>query len=202
MKYFYLFLTSLLLISNVTFSQDLIITEKGDSINCKIIKINTDYTYFTFMHKSDVRSTLLPTNKISYVKDFFKTAEVPASLVKASTPYKKYRINIFNGFSYRVAKIASNEPLEIREYLSELKSGYHFGADVGYFFSENIGAGIKYSNFNSKNERNNLRLENQQTGQVIVGKLADNITIQLFAPTFFGRFYSLNKKTIFLMIFL
>ena len=53
-------ITLLIVLVNSLYSQDLVVTKKGDSINCKITKVKKDHIYFTFKHKDEVRNTLLP----------------------------------------------------------------------------------------------------------------------------------------------
>src|SRR5699024_11256876 len=52
------------LLAKILYAQDLIVTDDGDSINCKITKVKADHIYFTFKHKEDVRSTLISVENV------------------------------------------------------------------------------------------------------------------------------------------
>jgi len=86
-----------LFISNLQ-AQDLIVTNSGDSINCKIIETTKDYVYFTFKHDTEIRNTLLPVNQItSQQKNYFSVSGVPENY-----PYKDifphFRIAVDGGW--------------------------------------------------------------------------------------------------------
>jgi hypothetical protein len=184
------------------YSQDLIVTEKGDSINCKITNIKTDYIHFTFKYEKEIRNTLLPIGQIHFYKqNFYSKSEVPSDKIKnIDGDYQKVRFTIYGGWSYRTAKVGDNVPSGLQEYIKELKSGYHIGGDFNYYFSENIGFGLKYSMFRSTNELNNIYIVDEN-GQGRTGKVKDDITIQYFGPTLSSSFSSSNKKPRFITEF-
>jgi len=184
-------------------SQDLIVTEKGDSLNCKITQTKSAYIHFTFKYENEIRNTLLPVGQIKYYKkDFFSKSEVPIDKIKnVEGNYQKLRIGIYGGWSYMTAKVSSKVPSAFQQYVKDLKSGYHLGGDFSYFTSENIGFGIKYSIFRTGNELDNIYAVDTVTGQVRTGKLKDDITIQYFGPTICTRISSANKKTHFISDF-
>jgi hypothetical protein len=195
---------SILLLSFTSLkSQDLIVTEKGDSLNCKITQIKTDFINFTIKYENEIRYTLLPVKQIKYYKkNFFSKSEVPFDKIKnVNGNYQKYRIGVYGGWSYLTAKVNNNVPSDFRQYVKDLKSGYHLGGDFSYFTSENFGFGIKYSRFRTMNQLDNIYTIDSLTGQVRSGILKDDITIQYFGPTFCTRVSSANKKTHFITDF-
>jgi len=159
-------------------SQDLIVTAKGDSLNCKITKIKPDFIHFTFKYENEIRNTLLPPGQIKYYKqNFYSTAEVPVDKIKnVDGDYQKVRFGFFGGWSYRTAKVGSDIPIQFQQYIKELKSGYHVGGDFNYFFSENIGLGLRYSIYRASNELSNVYIVDKN-GQGRTGKMEDDITI-------------------------
>ncbi|PIY02931.1 MAG: hypothetical protein COZ21_11605 [Bacteroidetes bacterium CG_4_10_14_3_um_filter_31_20] len=193
----------LVLFNNTAKTQDLIITAKGDSLNCKITKIKSDYIHFTFKYENEIRNTLLPVEQIKfYQKDFYSNPEVPIDKIKnVDCNYHKLRLGGYGGWSNMTAKVSENVPADFKQYVKELKSGYHFGGDFSYFTSENIGFGIKYSMFRTGNELNNIYAVDTVTGQVRTGKLKDDITIQYFGPILCTKISSANKKTHFISDF-
>jgi len=67
----------LIFIANSVYSQDLIVTNDGDSVNCKITKVETDNIYFTFKHNDEIRNTLLPISNVKIHQfNFYQTSAV------------------------------------------------------------------------------------------------------------------------------
>jgi len=194
-----LILTVLIFVSNSIFSQDLIVTNEGDSINCKITKVKTDNIYFTFKHKDEIRSTLIPISKIkTHQFDYFQTSEVPKDKVVGYENYQHFRIAINGGYSYQTAKVAESVPSDFKDYIKELKSGYHIGGDLTYFFTKPLGIGFKYYLFKSSNSVDNIYLEDTD-GNRTYGNMSDDLTISFIGPTFATRLLSHDKKNAFLM---
>lgn len=186
-------------ISLSVFSQDLIVTNEGDSLNCKITKLKKDNIYFTFKHKNEIRNTLLPLSKVKDHKfEFFQQSEVPKGKVIRYDNYKHFRFAFNTGLSYETAKISENIPPDFKDYVKDLKSGYHFGCDLAYYFSEPLGVGFKYIFFNTKNRLDNIYVE-YENGDRRIGKMIDNIKISFIGPTFSTRLLNSNKKNAFLM---
>ena len=132
----------LITIANSIYSQDLIVTNDGDSINCKITKVKDDNIYFTFMHKDEVRSTLLPISGVtSHQYNFYQTSEVPIEKVVGHKNYPQFRLALNGGYSYITVKLAESIPQDFKQYSKELKSGYHLGGDLTFYFSEMLGVG-------------------------------------------------------------
>jgi opacity protein-like surface antigen len=178
-------------------AQDLIVTDTGDSLNCKITKISNDYIHFTFRYENEIRNTLLSCEQIKfYKKEFFSVPEVPIGMIKnIYGDYQKIRLGVNGGWSYMTAKVSDAVPADFHQYIKDLKSGYHLGADFSYFSSEYIGFGLKYSLFRTKNEVDNVSATDPVTGQVRTGTLKDDITLHYVGPTLCTRLSSANKKT-------
>ena len=194
-----LILLLLIFISNAIYSQDLIVTNDGDSINCKITKVKQDNVYFTFIHKDEIRNTLLPTSDISfYQTNFYQTSEIPKNMVVGYKDYPKLRIAVNGGYSYLTAKISKNVPNDLKDYIKKLKSGYHFGCDITYYYSEICGVGGKCSVFKSSNSIDDIYVQDID-GSIRYGKMSDNLTSLFVGPTFSTRFLSNNKKNAFLL---
>ena len=109
-------LSLFLFVTKAVFSQDLIVTDEGDSINCKITKVKAENIYFTFKHKNEIRNTLLPMSKVKeHQFDFYKINEVPTGHVVREENYQHFRIALNGGYSYQTAKIAENVPADFKE---------------------------------------------------------------------------------------
>ncbi len=175
-------------------AQDLIVTNEGDSLNCKITKIKTDNIYFMFKYKDEIKNTLLPLGLVKFHQyNYYQIPEVPADKVVGNEIYPHFRAAINGGWSYRVAKPADNIPSEFEQYMKDLKSGYHYGLDLSYYFSEQLGFGFKYYNYHSKTEINNVYVT-LPNGSSQYGKMSDDISINFIGPFFSTRLLGDNKK--------
>jgi hypothetical protein len=80
-------------------------------------KIKKDNIYFTFRHKDEIRSTLLPVGEIKYYQlNFFKNSEVPRERVIGNRIYKHFRIALNGGYGYRTNKMSSTIPSDFSEF--------------------------------------------------------------------------------------
>ena len=102
-----LFLLTIFVIGSfVAHSQDLVITNEGDSMNCKITKVKNDYVYFTFKQQEEIRRTLLPTTSIKkYEYNYYATAVVPIDKIKMKEVFPRFRFSVFAGYSKMNAEI-------------------------------------------------------------------------------------------------
>ena len=189
-----LFLISMLtLIFGQSYSQDLIVTSKGDSLNCKITKLKPDYVYFSFNNNGNVASSLLPTADVTnYTYGYYNTGD-NASLSGASlADYRKFALSLDFGYSRRLAKTTENASSDYKDYINHLKNGYHFGGDLAYYFSEIYGFGAKFQIFKASNS-GTFYVENYGRANI-----EDNITIPFIGPMFFMR-YNIDDKKAFLI---
>ena len=75
-------------------------------------------------------------------------------------------------------KIPDNVSYGARDYLKKLKSGFNISFDASYYFTEIMGAGLKYDLYKS-------------SGSSQYGK--DNISISFIGPAFYTRIYNHSK---------
>jgi hypothetical protein len=175
------------------YAQDLIVTGKGDSLNCKITKIRTDNIHFTFKYKGEIRNTLLPVSEVaSYQTDYYQTEEVPSDKVSGNKIYPRFRLAVTGGWSYRIGHLPENVSPLVNDYLQELKSGFHYEAGLSYYFNEYLGAGFKYNEYLSSNS---------DDGSMGYGNLSDRIRINYIGPVLSTRFFNQTKKNCLLMDF-
>lgn len=132
-------------------SQDLIVTNSGDSINCKITKTAKDFTYFVYNKDSDTSVSLIASNQIaSQEKNYFETSELSEYYIKKET-FPKVRLAADIGGQFRTAKIYDELDDYLIEHYKQMKKGFHYDFQLGYFFYEQIGlellvSGQLYSN--------------------------------------------------------
>lgn len=188
-KIFTLF--SIVIFTISAYAQDLIVTNSGDSINCKITKVKKDYIFFTFLNEGKIANTIIA---VSSVKDYkFKHSKIMTINKKDLPGYcQHFRLALNAGYSYDLVKISDNNPSEFREYFTDLKSGYHLGTDLTYYLNQRIGVGLKYSFFQTSNEIN-IYLQNED-GTRRYGTMRDDITISFIGPTFSTRHFNAKKE--------
>lgn len=202
MKKATLFLLFLFSIGTI-FSQDLIITNEGDSINCRITKVESENIYFTSMSNNEIKNTLLNKNQIKKFtfNHFDKSAITKQNSIKLnsnSLKYSNFDIYFCGGYSYITAPIGSDVPSNLTSHLEELKSGSHLGGGIGIYFSENMGIGFRINQFKSSNRIEDYTLKFND-GTIGRGPLEDNIKTTLFAGSLNTRFYDKSKKNSFIL---
>jgi len=179
-------------------AQDLIITSDGDSINCKITKINAENIYFTFKHEDEIRNTLLPISQVEHHQvDYYGVAEVPVEKLENYKDYPRIRIALSGGLSFMTGKVSDDVPSDFRDYVQELKSGNNIGGEVTFFITETIGFGARYNLFSSSHQLDRIYIEDAD-GNVTYGKMSDDLKIKFIAPSFTVRLLNYNKKNAFL----
>lgn len=194
----FLALAFLFILANSIYSQDLIVTTSGDSINCKITKLKQENIYFTFKHKEEIRSTLLPMSNIKIHQfNYYQTSEVPKGKIIGFNNYKHVRLAINGGYSYHTASVGDGVPSDFNNYVNQLKSGYHIGGDFTYYFTEPLGVGFKYCVFKTSNSMDNI-YRTDSYGYTTYGKMSDDLTISFAGPTFSTRILNSNKTNAFL----
>ena len=105
------------------------------------------------------------------LKTHLKTVQTSSAFV---SPYK--------GGSQLLAKTADAVPTENKNYVSELKSGSHYGADVSYFVKPTWGLGIKFSQFKSANS--GIMSGTDQIGNLVLLSMEDNLTHTFVGASF------------------
>ncbi|WP_181307350.1 hypothetical protein [Rufibacter sp. XAAS-G3-1] len=175
-------------------AQDLIVTQEGDSLNCKISKIAKDRIYFTFVHKDEVRKTLLLKSLVKqYQYNYYATSAIPEDHKALYTQaYPRFRGGVSGGWSYRTASVAEGLDAAVKDYIQDLKKGYNLSADAAYYFSEQMGAGLRYSSYRASNEIENVSAT-RPDGTQVYGKMSDDITIHFIGPYFSSRMLNANK---------
>lgn len=143
----------------------------------------------TILKAQTTASNLAPKPVMAKTTDSLKKD----SIAKPVAPsFSKFRLGVSGGLSFLLAKISDQVPAESKDYVRGLKSGAHFSVDASYFWRGQVGLGLKYINFNSKNE--DTTFFDNGSGPSIQ-KIRDNITTQFIGPVLYSRYYSKNRKT-------
>lgn len=197
-KYLIVLLMTVVLTHSLS-AQDVIVTNEGDTLNCKITNIKSDNILFTFRYNGEIRNSLLPLSKVKfYQRDYYQKSEVPKGSTVGNKFYPHFRLAINGGWSYRIAGLPDNIQTELKQYLKGLKSGYDIGLDMSYFFSEQYGIGLKYSYDGAKNELSDIYVT-LPDGTIKTGMMSDDISINYVGPFFAMRYLNASQKNGLLM---
>ncbi|MEP0984171.1 hypothetical protein [Ekhidna sp.] len=153
-------LLTILIASHCAFSQDLIVTAEGDSIECKITRIGNDFIHFSVYGKSGVllmRSRLPLTQVQSYqqadpeeknekIDPLNKDEELPNKYEDLPVVYEEFlpasfRLSLNTGYTYQ---LGGYDGLP-NSYKKQLQSLWNVGAELSCFISDDVGIGAKYN---------------------------------------------------------
>jgi hypothetical protein len=178
----FLLILGIAFVSNLAVAQDLIVLLNGDSLNCRINKINKKSIYFSTVYNNEVHHTSMTKARLfEYRYGFYPKSEIPEDKARTSKGLAKLRFGIGAGYSYRIAKISNEVPSCYKSYVKKLKNGHHFDVNLTYFFGKSVGLGLQYAVFNTKNSEDDYVLSDGE-GNSISGKLSDNVSISFVGP--------------------
>ncbi len=207
-KLLYLFLGLFLCCLTSVDAQDLIVKTNNDSIQCKVIKQNSETVfYFTYTSGKEVinaiKKTELKEIKIDYyTKPATDTSNKPVatktnfSTNKLKTPFPGKRFGINCSASKIIARTPSGLNQEIYNYINELKTGNSISLSFNNYGKRNSGLGIQYMYFFSSNALKDIKVVVNNTP--IITSISDNITMQYFGLSYGVRnLVNNNNKKLF-----
>lgn len=203
MKLSRFFLTALFLSYFKLTAQDLVVTKKGDSLRCKIESEDAHFMHITIGNGPTQRKILMSYDLVRYseVNFYSKLEKTPSEdeyyAPRSNNSASKFRLMINGGLGYLTAKLSPSISPSLYDYYNDLRKGFTFNSALDYFFIPTIGAGISYSLFRSKNTLYPVSVLNTVSGQVLIGKLQDDITVNYIGPRFVLRYTSKNKNAVF-----
>jgi len=190
--------TIFLLATCSLFAQDLIVTGEGDSVNCRITKIQDGYVFFTYILNDEVKKTVLRKSQIkTYNYKFYDNTNKSMGYYERVHQERQLRINIDGGLSYLTAPISENIPSNLNSYMQDIKSGYQLNGSVQYFISENLGFGLKGLSMMTYNQLNGTLIN--INGSTLVGTLRDDILVVFVGPSISSRFLPKDEKNSFVL---
>jgi hypothetical protein len=162
-------------------AQDLIVTTKGDSINCEITKRQNGIVYFKYIKDNKVKATLISADQVVSTQAGYYARPISsaATAYRVKKDFNRWRYGIQGGYSYRMGKIGSNVSQSYRDYLNSLKSGFTIGGDLHYFVAESIGVGVVYGLNKHKAEVSTTR---------------DDITMHYIGASMLNRYLLANPQ--------
>jgi hypothetical protein len=175
-------------------SQDLLVTTRGDSIDCNITSVTEKYINYSFANdKGHEFDTQIPMNLVAEYQRRYFALQRREKLYPGLSDLKNFRVTVYGGFSKRLGKLDPSIPSRMEDYTKKLLKGTHWGVDGTVFFSYSSGIGFRYSRFTTSNSMENIPL--MTIDQVTYyGDLADHITISYAGPTYAARIISADHR--------
>lgn len=114
--------------------------------------------------------------------------EMPLSTQKTDNEFNNYlnwRVGVRGGFGNMLAKIPTTN--EYLLYQEKLLRGYTWGADAAYFFTDNLGFGLMFNDFRSKNQADNIQYRNEILNTEATGNISNNRSTKFIGPVLYYR---------------
>lgn len=124
---------------------------------------------------------------------FFGLLLLSAGIAQAQNP--KFRMIVNGGYGYRPVKVAETGNDIIDTHNKKLKKGVVYGAEAAYYFSENLGIGVKYSNMHSSAKDRVVITD--EAGNSRRGMYSDVIDMTFIGPVINSYKMSLDQKHVF-----
>ncbi|MFT4661531.1 MAG: hypothetical protein ACI8XB_001809 [Patiriisocius sp.] len=180
------------------YSQDLIITVEGDTINCAITYRNKNKIYYTSnvnkIYKStSIRKKNIQKYEVSYYRDSitgeFDIVNIPE--------IQQFRAAFSLGYG-RAALINFSDVVDFAKFERDLQKGIQFSGDFTYFFTEFSGFGVVVSRFQPPESKNYLNIQYMARNYINV-TAKDKMSVTFIAPSYTTRSVSYdNHRTVFL----
>lgn len=162
----------------LSYSQDLIKTNKGREYNCKIIEEDSLY-YHVKVEVNDkiIKTKIEKENVITVTPDFY------------STDFRGYRVNrnkpnsrfeLVGGYGYRLGAIDESLSDELQEYSEQIKHGVAFGVEYDIVFGNTYGLSFNYNlHYATATNEQHIDLDGVM---VTPGNMYDKISLHYFGP--------------------
>ena len=109
------------------------------------------------------------------------------------------RLSIMGGGGCRLGKAASNTEAALADHAKHTRWGVSYGADASWFFSESLGAGLRYNNLHVGHKTEVTATYDD--GSSRSGLLEDQINIWFLGPQCSFRLMNATKKNAFYLTY-
>lgn len=180
-------------------SQDLVVSNHGDSLNCRITKIYGGNVYFNYVRAGLLKDSMLTMPQVVYyqINYFAGGSSSSAGAQKENEFIPRFSAALGGGASYMIRKLPKDLPDWQTTYLNQLRNGYHFAADLSFYIYKNSGFGIRYSFMRTSNQLDDVAFYYDSVYKG-TGLLRDDITIHYIGPTLFGKIKLGRRKSLWL----
>lgn len=207
-----LLLIFIALCSFSTWAQDLIITNAGDSINCRIHQVRADQIIYIEQINGRYEGQTIDKSAVAYyqhssqsvenkeIEEIDGNAPVEPMVQQRSVKenYSKVHFAVGGGLGYQLGRINPNVPDFLESYVDGLRTGPHFSSELAFFVDRGTAFGAKFSRFSAKNETQ-IVANTGPSGQLRTSTMNDKITIIYVGPMLcFRAFNNRNHNNYFL----
>lgn len=194
MKRVFLYFVTFCLAALNSQAQDLIVTNNGNSINSKITQTTNEHVYFTIKDENERRNTMLPINQIiTQQKNDYSGSDSPKNQ-SIRDLYPRFRFAADIGWQYRTAKTASNLTTEWKNHINKMRSGFHYDAQIGFFFKKFMGFEAVFSQQRFGNTSDNITLTDTYGGYIGSGTIRERILFNYYGANYLLRVFDAKKR--------
>lgn len=114
----------------------------------------------------------------------------PMAAPKADNEFSnflKWRVGGKGGFGNMLAKIPTENASAYTLYQEKLLRGFTWGADAAYFPGDNVGFGLMFNNFQSRNKADNITFRNEILNTLDTGSIENKRSIKYVGPVIYYR---------------
>jgi hypothetical protein len=202
MKKYYFIIISYFCFISAGYSQDKIITNINDTIDCKITKISNKTIFFEVTTKG-VKSigSLTLGSILSYSFGEKSPYEFHSDVQKDS--FDRLRIGISGGLGYLLSSSDEAEDAmtsmgfeaeKVKSYYKDLRGGTYANADISWIFSVKYGAGVKYKFFDTSGKIDGF-IDPQDGVNLYYVTFSEHIYVNYFAGAFYYEEYLGRRKS-------
>jgi hypothetical protein len=200
MKKYYFTVISFFCFISAAYSQDKIITNINDTIDCKINKISNKTIFFEVTTKGVKSTGSLP---LSSILNYSIGEKSPYEFQSDEDSFERLRIGISGGLGYLLSssKKAENEMTgmgfeaeKVKSYYNDLRVGRYANADLTWLFSVKYGVGIKYKFFDTSGKTDGF-VDPQESVNLYYTTFSEHIYVNYIAGAFYFQEYFGRRKS-------
>ncbi len=179
------------------------LTQAGDSINCKIKKVLPASISFAQVQDGKLQQRTLPRDQVKLFQynyypsdyDVINTSSVTKKPNVSQQELPRWRFGIGGGLGYRTASTGDVPPI-IEEYLNGLKLGTTFNATGTYFLRPFLGFGFTHSSFFAASQIKDQPVTTSN-GNTFVLNVSEDTYMHFTGPTVTTRFANASSMNSF-----
>ncbi|MDR0566747.1 MAG: hypothetical protein LBG47_06900 [Prevotellaceae bacterium] len=132
--------------------------------------------------------------KLEITEDTTEAAEAAEAEHAYRAVFPHFRLAADGGWQYRTAKVSSELDAEWREHYKKMKSGFHYGVQAAYFFTEYMGAELMFSQQLFGRTLGYGALNDRNGNYIGSGTLSDKIAFSYIGANYMLRLFDFQKK--------
>lgn len=171
--------------SKTAFSQDLLVTNTNDSINCIIDGTKGSFLMYKVLEDGKLLSKAIRSDNVTFsAKNYYKYDISKQVVIKEKINNK----TVFNvGFEYtNLYKLfEESKTPELNSYLKDLSTNFSAHLGIQHLLTKRIGIGFRYTLYNSSAREDSMPIVNNN--RIYYLNFKDDLTIHTFSPEIIFR---------------